>query len=145
MNEPHVEHPVGLVEHQILHRTEIDEPLADEVDEPARGGNQHVDAPLHRGGLRPLAHAAVDHRRRDARKPPVGQEALVNLAGEFPRGGEHQRPAAPSRGPLVVGPHPLDQREREGGRFAGARLGAADQVAAGEQGRHRPDLDRRGH
>jgi hypothetical protein len=69
----------------------------------------------------------------------------MNLAGEFPRGGEHQRPAAPGRGPLVVSPHPLDQREREGGRFAGTRLSAADQVAAGEQGRHRPDLDRCGH
>ena len=57
-------------------------------------------------------------------------EALGDLAGEFARRREHEnaRPAARRR--LLVGDQAVEDRQREGGRLAGAGLGDADQVAA---------------
>ena len=42
--ESHVEHPVGLVEHQVLDLVELGVPVAQVVQEPARGRDHHVDA-----------------------------------------------------------------------------------------------------
>ena len=57
--EAHVEHPVGLVEDEELDRVERDGAALDQVEQPARRGDEHVRAP----GLLGLgvdADAAVD-------------------------------------------------------------------------------------
>ena len=58
--EAEVGHVVGLVEHGHFDRVEAAVPLADEVFEAARAGNDDVDALAKCGHLRALADAAVD-------------------------------------------------------------------------------------
>ena len=72
----------------------------------------------------------------------VGLEALVDLAGQFAGGREHKHPAPLWLPRLWVGHHPLDERQGEGGGLARARLGTAEDVAAGEHVRHGLRLDR---
>ncbi len=144
VNEAHVEHPVGLIEHQELDRADVDEPLADEIEQPAGRGHEHVHAVLHGAGLRLLADATVDHRRPQARVPAVGEKTLVDLGGEFAGGGEHEHAAPPGLGLPRRLPEAVDEGQGEGRRLAGAGLGAAEQVAAGEHVRDRLRLDRRG-
>ena len=91
-----------------------------------------------------LADATVDHGGPGASVAAVGLEALEDLRGEFAGGGEHEHAAA-ARGRLAgVGEHPVDQRQGEGGRLAGASLCAAKEVAAGEDVGDGLGLDRRG-
>ena len=60
VDEAHVQHPVGLVQHEDLQPGQVDELLAVEVAQAAGGGHQDVHAlfqPLHLGSL---PHAAED-------------------------------------------------------------------------------------
>ena len=84
MDEPHVEHAVGLVEDEKFNRPQIDELLLHEVEQPSRRGDQHVHALAHRRLLRTLANATVDHRRFQVGVAAIHAEALVDLAGQFP-------------------------------------------------------------
>ena len=58
--EAHVGHVVGLVEHGDLHVAEVDRAAVDQVGEPARGGDEDVDAPVERLDLRLVGQAAGD-------------------------------------------------------------------------------------
>ena len=73
----------------------------------------------------------------------VGLEAVVDLPGELARRGEDEDAAVFRPGRTAVAEQPLDDRQREGGRLAGAGLGAAEEVAAGEDVRNRLPLNRR--
>ena len=143
MNEPHVEHPIGLVEDEILDRLDLDEPLPDEIEEPPRRRHEDVDATGHGAGLRVLVDAAVDHRALEMGVAAVGFEAVVDLPGELARRRENEDPAMLRRGVATVVHEPLDERQREGRRLTGAGLRTAEEVAAGEDVRHRLGLDRR--
>jgi len=98
----------------------------------------------HRAGLRLLADAAVDHRGAEARVASVGQKTLVDLGGELAGGSEHEHAAAARLRLSRRLAEAVDERERKGRRLAGAGLGAAEEVAAGEHVRDRLRLDRRG-
>ena len=144
VDEAHVEHAVGLVEHEHLERLVRDEPLA------------------HRG--RAAGPASPPGRPRRARsacscafcptppkitahvsevKLPVGLEALADLAGQLARGGEDERAdgaAVRGRSRAALG-EPLEDGQRERRRLARARLRAAEHVAPGERRRNGLDLD----
>ena len=91
VDEAHVEHPVGLVQHQDLHPGEIHRPLADVVEEPPRRGHQDIDALAQLLDLRVDLDAAEDHRRAQREVAAVGLHALADLGGQFAGGGENQR------------------------------------------------------
>ena len=74
--EAEVQHLVGLVEHQNLGAREHDVALGDVVEEPARRGDQHVDAARQRLHLGPVADAAEHDRDGEAEMAAVGAEAL---------------------------------------------------------------------
>ena len=61
MDEAHVQHAVGLVEHEETDRVERHVTLPDQVEQAARGGHQQVHALLERVDLRTLVDAAEDH------------------------------------------------------------------------------------
>ena len=71
--------------------------LREVVEQPARRGDQHVDAARQRLDLRPMADAAEHDRDGEAEMPAVGAEALGDLAGELAGRGEHQHAAALAR------------------------------------------------
>jgi hypothetical protein len=113
------------------------------VDEAAGRGDDHIDAALQGERLRPVADAAEHGDHRKAGMAAVGLEAVGDLGGELTRRRQHEAArAATWRRPLLGG-EPLQDRQREGGRLAGAGLGDAEQVAALQQRRDGLRLDRR--
>ena len=141
VQKAHVEHTVRLVEHEDLNPGEIGQPLADEVVEPARRGDEHVHAALQRGRLRGLAHAAEHDGVLERQAASVLFKAFEDLQRQLPRGGEHQRAHRPPAVRQILRGQPLQHRHSEGGRFARARLRAAEQIAALQHGRDGRLLD----
>ena len=155
----HVEHAVGLVEHQDLNLVQVAGALLDQIDQTARRGDQDVAAILEGSGLRLVAHAAHDGHGNMA--GDVGDLArdLVDLLGKLARGGddEHHGAATVALGLLSTATtvaaaalaHGLGRsdvlqivhgRQQEGGRLAGAGLSGGKQVAAFEHHRNRAGL-----
>ena len=135
--EAHVGHAVGLVDDDDRDVVELHVALLDEVFEPARAGDEHVDTTAQVVDLRALADAAV-HRRRPllADAAHVGQDR-VDLGGELPGGGEHEG-GGTVRHALA---HAGDERRGEGERLARAGGCGGQDVTAGEQIGQRGRLD----
>jgi hypothetical protein len=89
-----------------------------------------------------MRHTAEDDR--DFQPKPVRQvaEALGDLAREFAGRAQHENARAASWCGAPVVHDPVEDRQREGGRLAGACLSDADQVVALHQRRDRLDLNR---
>ena len=142
--EAHVEHAVGFVEHERVDLVQQDVALAEHVEQAARGRDQQVDALADALGLRVVGNAAEDGD--DAAAAVGGQRLadLLDLAAELAGGGDDEggrmRLLAVDDHRLL---HVLEDGQHEGGRLAGARLGAAHDVAAGEHARDGVLLDRR--
>ncbi len=122
--EAHVEHAVGFVEHDDLDLGEGEVAALDHVEQAARRGDDEVDAAAHRFHLRLVGHAAVDGYDVLAGVLAAGASDFVDLGAELARGGDHEGAHA------LAAPEALQDGQHEGGRLAGAGLGAADDVAA---------------
>ena len=127
-DEPHVEHAVGLVQDQDLQAPEIDVAPLHEIEKPPRRGHENIDTAAQPLLLRLEADPAVDDRRVEPQVAAVDPQRLADLKSQLARGRQNQgpQPAARSRAQAV------QDRQGEGGGLAGSRLGAADQVAPGE-------------
>ena len=142
VDEAHVQHPVGLVQHEDLQPGQVDELLAVEVAQAAGGGHQDVHAifqPLHLGGL---AHAAEDDGGAQGQVLAIGLKALLDLEGQLPGGGEDQGPDGAALGLMAA--KLLENGGGEGAGLSGAGLGAAQHVPAGQRGGNGFCLDGRG-
>src|SRR3989441_966081 len=142
--EAHVEHAVGLVEDDDAERAEAKRPALEVIEEPAGGRYDDVGSPLEPGELRPHRFAPDEDDRLDALGAAQHVERLRGLQSELARRREHERArsrAAELREPRVRPDQEFNSRDREGGGLAGARLGAADQVASLEDRPDRLDLD----
>ena len=136
--EAHVEHPVGLVEDEDRDGVERDQPPVHQVLQPARGRDEHVGG-LGLRGLGRDGHAAVDRGDLEpAHLAEIGED-LGHLHRELARRDEDE-----GGGATVAGLHPLDDRDREGERLAGARRGLGEHVMTGERRRDRTGLDLEG-
>ena len=85
--------------------------------------------------------AAVDRQDAGAELQPVLVDRLGDLDGELARRDEDERDRVGAR---ALRRHPVQDRQREGGGLARAGRGLAEEVAAGDDGRDRLALDRRG-
>ena len=140
LGEAHVEHLVGLVEHDGGDVAQLQAAAVEQVERPARAWRR-------RRRRRTPARAAAGRsarRRRPAargRRGPCRSGAAPRTPGRRARGWAPGR--APTGGALAaVRGQPLQQRQREGGGLAGAGGGLPEQVAALEQRRDRLPLDR---
>ncbi len=86
MDEAHVEHAIGFIEHQHLDLVEAQRALMNQIEQAAGRRNQHF------GAARKRAHLPVDRyaadRERDLERADVtaiGAEAVGDLAGQFAR------------------------------------------------------------
>ena len=68
VDEAHVEHPVGFVEHEELDVAETKRIALDEIEQPARRGDENVDAVEQRADLRAHRHAADRQRGPQMRR-----------------------------------------------------------------------------
>ena len=92
--EAHVEHAVGLVEHQHLERGEVDVAEAHVVEEPAGRRDHDLRPGAERALLRPHVDAADDRHRRDADVVAERQRLLVDLQRQLARRRQDERAAA---------------------------------------------------
>jgi hypothetical protein len=108
------------------------------VDDSPGGADDDVHATAQSGELGTVALATVDRQHLEAgQMRGVAAERLRHLQRQLAGGREDQRLRALRR-QVDAG----QDRDREGGGLAGARLGQADHVAPREQGRDRRRLDR---
>jgi hypothetical protein len=96
--EAHVEHPVGLIEDEDLDLTEVGHPLADQVEQAARRGDEDLDTGAERLDLRVHRDAAVDHRGAQRDGPAIRRDALVDLHRELAGRDEDQHADGMPRG-----------------------------------------------
>ena len=127
-DEAHVEHAVGLIEDEDLDHREVDGVLADVVEQAARRGDHDLRTGAQCPDLALEADAAVDGDRSDRPGLAIGADALLDLERQLPRRGEDQGADAPLA-VASVGVQQLEHRQHEGGRLAGAGLGAGHEVA----------------
>ncbi len=136
--EAHVEHLVGLVQHQLGDVREVEVASVEVVEQTPGGADDHVDAALERLDLLLVGDAPVDADRGEPQRLADG-EVLVHLVGELARRGDHQRLRR-----LLRRVDPLQQRQAERQRLARPGPGLADQVVAVERQGQRQLLDREG-
>ncbi len=129
-NEAHVQHAVGFVDHQQLDAGEQQPAAFGMVEQPAGRCDQHVDAARQFGVLVAERNAADQKRDVEFLAGAVFVEILLDLGGEFARRFENQRAWHPGAGAALFqhGEH----RKDEGRGLAGAGLGDAENVSAGQ-------------
>ncbi len=124
VDEAHVEHAVGFVEHEDLDAVELHGAVRHQVEQPPGRRHQHVDAVGERAHLRVDVHAADGERNGRAQVAAVGLEAVDDLRRQLARRAQHQHAAAlGQRRVAVVGEVIEDRaaRKRRSCRFRSAR------------------------
>ena len=143
-DEPHVEHPVRLVENEHLDPGRRPRALLQVVDQPPGRPDQEVERALERLPLLDVVHAAEDERRAETREAAELPRVRIDLDDELPRGrddqGARRRLAGSGR---RVTEEPGEGRDQERRRLAGAGLGLAGHVLAAEGDGQRRFLDGR--
>jgi hypothetical protein len=135
----HVEHAIGLVQHQRVQRREVEAGALQVVHDAARRADHDVGAVLEAGHLRPHGAAAAQRQYLDvvlaARQ---AADFLRHLVGQLARRAQHQR-LHREAARIELG----QQAQGKGRRLAAAGLGLRDQVLAGQRRRQARRLDRR--
>ena len=145
LDEAEVEHAVGLVEHHHLHVAQVEDVLAEEVDDAARRADQDVDARRERAALLVVVHAAEGEAEREAGVLHEDLGVAMDLDRELARRREHQR-ARRGRWPVGrgrVAQQVREERDQERRGLAGAGLRLPRDVEARERARQGLGLDRR--
>ena len=135
VDEAHVEHAVGFVEHHDFHFIQPDVFLLHVIQQPAHGGHHDFAAGAQVGGLFVHIHAAEQHGVAQRQVFDVGGGVLVDLVGQFAGGGEHQHAHRVHGGRGAgggVAAQALQAGQHEGGGFAGAGLGGGQQIVSGQ-------------
>ena len=139
--EAHVEHAVGLVQHQYLDVVETRHALVHQIQQTPGAGDQDL-RPIAQGlDLRCRADAPIDGRASQPGACSQDADYFMDLFGQLARGRNDQRPRHAS--PALQ--QPIEDGQHEGGRLARARLGRADQIASTQRGRDCRLLNRRGY
>ena len=139
-----VEHAVGLVQHHIFHLVEHAVFGLDVIQQAAWRGHQHFHTFFQLGGLGLHVHAAKHHCAAQLGVFGIQRHLLGHLVGQLAGGQQHQgthRMAGGRGGGVFVLHHALQQRQREGSGFAGARLGCTHHIAPLQNHRNGLGLD----
>ena len=140
--EAHVEHLVGLVQHERLDVGQADVAPLDVVLHAPHRAHQHVDA-VAEGALLPVVgYAAVDGGHVVLRLEVLERDELVgHLDGELARGRQHHHLGRAGAPELLLRAQALDEGQREAEGLAGAGERAPDDVLGLEGGVEGGGLD----
>ncbi len=143
MNEPQIEHLVGLVEHQKACRVKAQRAPVDEVEKPPRRGDKNIAAPVHPVDL--CADRGAANHKVDADGAVLDQrhERVADLPRQLARRRKDEAAHGFGCGSLGIGHQPRHQRQAKGQRLAGAGLRQTHHVIAVKRVRDRTGLDRR--
>ena len=100
LDEAHVEHLVGLVEHDDLEVVQPQRAAVHQVDRPARRGDDDVDALGQPAQLRADGGAAVDGEHAGAHASAVAGDRLGDLQRQLPGGGQDETERGGAAGAL---------------------------------------------
>ncbi|MDT4829781.1 hypothetical protein FQZ97_632130 [compost metagenome] len=125
--EAHVEHAVGLVQHQHLHFAQVQAAGIEVLDQAAGGGHQHVGQLAQQRRLLLEVLAAGDDAGLDEGELGEALHFLQGLLGQLAGRQQDQRTDAYPR--LGFADQAVEQRQDEGGGLAAAGLGGHPQVA----------------
>ncbi len=134
-NKTHVEHAVGFVDHQKLDAGEQKAAALGMVEQPARGRDQDVDAAGQFTVLVAERNAADQERDVEFLTGAVFVKTLLDLGCEL--AGRLEDQGAGHSGPGAALFEHGEHRQDEGGSLAGAGLGDAENVSAGQNVRDR--------
>ena len=134
VDKAHVQHAVGFVQHQHFNVGQIHEALLLQVEQAARGGDQHVHTLADAVNLGLHADATEDDRSGHIQVFGIGANVFFNLRRQLTGGREDQRTDAARRGLRAALCQAVQHGQRERGRLAGAGLGASQQVFACQHG-----------
>ncbi len=140
LGEAHVEHLVGLVQHDDADGVELQRAAPDVIQGSPRRRHDDLGAALQGADLLVHGRAAVERDDAEADALRVLVDRLGDLHGQLARGDEHEATRAPPL--LAVLGNPLEHRQREGRRLAGARRRLAEHVATRQEDGDRLALDR---
>ena len=138
--EAHVQHAVGLVQHQDLQVSQVRRAPLQVIQEPPRRGDEDVRIAAQAGHL--LAGGAATHDDPGGEPREAGdlEEMLLDLIGQLP--GRHQDQGADALARCRLGQKALHHGQQEGDGFARPGGGGHQQVGPGDgEGDHQP-LDR---
>jgi hypothetical protein len=135
--EPHVEHVVGLVEHEHLDPVETQAAAIQQVEQATRTCDDHFGAAPERLDLTRDRNAAEHGGRGEGCIPGKALELGVDLRCQLACRGHHEGAGACP----TLAQQALEDGEDEGCRLAGAGLGDAEDVSAGQPGRHGLELN----
>jgi hypothetical protein len=127
LDEPHVEHPVGLVDDQHLHGIQLVDPLLEIVDQAARCPDEKIDTRPEYLPLLLIVHAAVHDLHVEPRLPAEKAGVAVDLHGQLPRRGDDQgaRGGDVLAASVWLSQQPGKDGDQEGRRLPGPGLGLA--------------------
>ena len=138
--EAHLEHLVGLVEHEVLDLRQVERTALEVIHDAAGGADDDVHAATQRGELLTVGLAAVDGEEVDfGQVRGVALERLADLEREFTSRCEYE-----GLGNALAGGDTGEDRKCEGSGLAGAGLREADHVCSLEERGDRGGLDCRG-
>ena len=135
----HVQHPVGLVEHEELDLVQAQRAAFQMVQQASRRRGHHVRARAQFVHLPAVADSAINDGDLQIGKARKIADGRFHLRGKFTRRFEDEC-AGPGRVPVEFG----ENGQSESGGLAGAGLGAADDIASGQHQRNAAELNRRG-
>ena len=120
-DEAHVEHPVGLVDHQHVDAGEQELAALEMVEQAARRGDDDIGAAVDLQGLRLEGDAADEQRHVEIVHLAQRLEGLAHLVGQFARGLEDEGARHAGAGAALF--QQRQHGQHEGGGLAGARSG----------------------
>ena len=138
-DEAHVEHPVGLVDHENLDAREQELAALIVIEKAARCRDQHIDTARDLYVLIIEGHAADQQRHAQLVVDAILDEVFLDLSSEFARRLEDQRARHPGTGAALF--QHRDHRQCERGGLASAGLRDAQHIAAGHDMRYGLFLD----
>jgi len=135
--EAHVEHAIGLVEHQVLDVGERGVRVLEVVDQTPGGCDQDVDPPAESGRLGSHGDPSVDGRRADPGESGEPGEIVDDLERQLTGRRQHERPGLAAR--TIHEAMEDGKKERRGLTAAGG--GAGEEVTSAERMRNRFGLN----
>ncbi len=145
-DEAHVEHAVGLIDHEGVHLRQIDHPRAHEIEQTAGSGDQQVHRRVRDLAFLPVViHAAVDRQRAEPAILAQRRGVFADLDHQLAGRRDHQGAGGaalllPRLGRPEIAGQDRDQKSRG---LAGAGLGLARHILAGQRVFQAQRLDRR--
>ena len=141
--EAEVEHLVRLVQHEGPHFAQAQVPLAHEIQQPAGSADDDVDTRAERLDLRLVGAATVEGQHPGTQPRACHPQVVGDLDGQFPGGDDNERTRGLRVGLRLV-LEPLQQRDTEAKRLAGAGARLADDVVAAQCDRQGQGLNGKG-